>query len=84
MLIILVITVSIPSFAVAETLEQQIEKVLEAHNTSAASISMIDSNGEQHAFGEGVTDKTTLKPVVADTLFRIGSVSKIFTTLSIL
>lgn len=84
MLIILMMNASIPGFAVAETLEQQIEKVLEAHNTSAASISMIDSSGEQHAFGVGVTDKTTLKPVDADTLFRIGSVSKIFTTLSIL
>jgi CubicO group peptidase (beta-lactamase class C family) len=37
-----------------------------------------------HTLAIGIADKTTEKPVDADTLFRIGSISKIFTSLSIL
>lgn len=86
LLILLLITVivSVPSYASSDKLEQQIKQILDANNTSAASISIIESNGDQYTFGVGISDKSTQKPVDSETLFRIGSVSKIFTTLSVL
>ncbi len=45
---------------------------------------MIESGGSRHTLGIGIADKTTEKPVDADTLFRIDSVSKNLTSLAIL
>lgn len=83
-LIFFTLTLSFPSYSMTKDLEKQIFEILEDNNTTAVSISMIESNGKWHTLGIGAADKTMKKPVDADTLFRIGSVSKIFTSLSIL
>ena len=75
---------SSPTYSMNKDIEEEISRILEENNTTAASISMIESNGHWHTLAIGVADKTTERPVDADTLFRIGSISKIFTSLSIL
>ena len=84
LLVFVMLGISCPSYAMTNELEQQISKILEANKTTAASISMIESNGSRHAIGLGIADKETKKAVDADTLFRIGSISKVFTSLSVL
>ncbi len=74
----------LPGYAMDKELEAEISQILEENNTTAASIAMIESDGSRHTLGIGIADKTTEKLVDADTLFRIGSVSKIFTSLAIL
>lgn len=83
-LVFFTLFLSFPSYSMTKDLEEQILEILNDNNTTAASISLIESNGNRHTLGVGVADKTTKKPVDSDTLFRIGSVSKIFTSLSIL
>ena len=78
------LALSSPGFSMNKDLEDEISRILEENNTTAASIAVIESNGNRHTLGIGIADKTTEQPVDADTLFRIGSVSKIFTSLSIL
>ena len=84
LLVFVMLGISCPSYAMTNELEQQISEILEENNTTAVSISMIESNGIRHAIGLGIADKGTKKAVDADTLFRIGSISKVFTTLSVL
>ncbi len=75
---------SSPTYSMDKVIEEEISRILEENNTTAASIAMIESNGHWHTLAIGVADKTTERPVDADTLFRIGSISKIFTSLSVL
>jgi CubicO group peptidase (beta-lactamase class C family) len=84
LLVFVMLGISCPSYAMTNELEQQISEILEENNTTAVSISMIESNGSRHAIGLGISDKETKKAVDADTLFRIGSISKMFTSLSVL
>ena len=39
----------------------------------------ISNNGQQHFYSFGVASKTTQTPVTPDTLFEMGSISKLFT-----
>ncbi len=80
----MLLALTTPSYAMSKNIEAEISRILEEYNTTAVSISMIESNGSWHTMGIGIADKTTEKLVDADTLFRIGSVSKIFTSLAIL
>jgi CubicO group peptidase (beta-lactamase class C family) len=80
----ILLTLSLPGYTMDKDLEAEITRILEENNTTAASIAIIESDGSWHTLGIGVRDKTSGKPVDADTLFRIGSVSKIFTSLAIL
>lgn len=81
---LLMLVGSIPSYATTKDLESEIRQILEDNNTTAVSIAMIDADGNEKTLAIGVADKTTNKPVDADTLFRIGSISKMFVTLSVL
>ena len=83
-LCLLMLVGSIPSYATTKDLESKIKKILEDNNTTAVSIATIDADGNRETLAIGVTDKTGNKPVDADTLFRIGSISKMFVTLSVL
>ena len=84
LMLFILLASSLPGYAMNKDLEAEISRVLEENNTTAASIAIIEPDGGWHTLGIGIADKTTEKPVDADTLFRIGSVSKIFTSLAIL
>jgi CubicO group peptidase (beta-lactamase class C family) len=81
---LLMLVGSIPSYATTKDLESEIRQILEDNNTTAVSIAIIDADGKEKTLAIGVADKTTNKPVDADTFFRIGSISKMFVTLSVL
>ncbi|HET9409021.1 MAG TPA: serine hydrolase domain-containing protein [Candidatus Sulfotelmatobacter sp.] len=65
-------------------LQQQIEKILKDTHTPGASVAIVHKNGPEWVTGLGVADVASKRPVTVDTLFRIGSTSKAFASLSIL
>jgi CubicO group peptidase (beta-lactamase class C family) len=65
-------------------LQQQIEKILKDTHTPGVSVAIVHKNGPEWIAGLGLADVASKRPVTADTLFRIGSTSKAFTSLSIL
>jgi len=67
-----------------QELQQQIEKILKDTHTPGVSIAIVHKNGPQWVTGLGIADVASKRPVTADTLFRIGSTSKAFASLSIL
>lgn len=75
---------SSPAYAINKDLAEEIAGILEENNTTATSIALIEADGSWHTLGLGFTDKSLAKPVDEHTLFRIGSVSKIFTALAVL
>ncbi len=88
--------ISIPSFAFAAAkdepkpaqsipeLRQQIEKILKDTHTPAVSIAIIHKDGPEWIGAIGLADVAANRPATSDTLFRIGSTSKAFASLSIL
>ncbi len=67
-----------------EELKVAIEKVRVESGVAGVSIAIVDKNGPVWMEGLGEADKSNHKPVTQDTLFRIGSTSKMFVALSIL
>jgi len=67
-----------------DELRQQIEKILKDTNTPGVSIAIVHKDGPEWVTGLGQSDVATNRPATAETLFRIGSTSKAFTSLSIL
>jgi CubicO group peptidase (beta-lactamase class C family) len=67
-----------------QELQQQIEKILKDTHTPGASIAIVHKNGPEWVTGLGIADVASKRPVTAETLFRIGSTSKAFASLSIL
>lgn len=67
-----------------DELRQQIEKILKDTHTNGVSIAIVHKDGPEWVTGLGIADVATNRSVTADTLFRIGSTSKAFTSLSIL
>jgi len=67
-----------------DELRQQIEKILKDTHTNGASVAIVHKNGPEWVTGLGIADVASNRPATADTLFRIGSTSKAFTSLSIL
>lgn len=65
-------------------LQQQIEKILKDTHTPGVSIAIVHKNGPEWVAGLGLADVASKHPVTSDTLFRIGSTSKAFSSLSIL
>lgn len=65
-------------------LRQQIEKVLKDTRTPGAGVAIVKRDGPEWVAGIGLADVAAKKPVTPDTLFRIGSVSKGFVSLSVL
>jgi CubicO group peptidase (beta-lactamase class C family) len=65
-------------------LQQQIEKILKETHTPGVSIAIVHKNGPEWISGVGLADVASKRPATADTLFRIGSTSKAFASLSIL
>ncbi|MFN7997687.1 MAG: serine hydrolase domain-containing protein [Bryobacteraceae bacterium] len=67
-----------------DELRAAIARVLKETNTPGVGIALVTRDGPVLIDGVGKADVATARPATADTLFRIGSVSKAFATLSIL
>jgi CubicO group peptidase (beta-lactamase class C family) len=67
-----------------DELRQQIEKILKDTHTNGVSIAIVHKNGPKWVTGLGLADLAGNRAATADTLFRIGSTSKTFISLSIL
>src|SRR5215472_10675445 len=88
------IAVSLPAFAAAKDepkpaqsiaeLRQQLEKILKDTHTPAVSVAIVHKDGPEWVGALGTADVTASRPATPDTLFRIGSTSKAFASLSIL
>jgi CubicO group peptidase (beta-lactamase class C family) len=72
-----------PAQSIAE-LQQQLEKILKDTHTPGMSVAIVRKNGPEWVTGLGIADVATGRTTSADTLFRIGSTSKAFASLSIL
>jgi CubicO group peptidase (beta-lactamase class C family) len=67
-----------------DELRQQIEKVLKDTRTPGAGVAIVRRDGPEWVAGIGLADVAANQPVTPDTLFRIGSTSKAFVSLSVL
>jgi CubicO group peptidase (beta-lactamase class C family) len=67
-----------------DELRQQLEKILKDSHVPGVSIAIVHKNGPEWVTGLGKSDVATGRDVTPGTLFRIGSTSKAFTSLSIL
>ncbi|KIO49667.1 serine hydrolase [Nitrosospira sp. NpAV] len=65
-------------------LRQELEKILEETRTPGLSVAIVRGDGPEWIAGLGKADVSNNRPATAETLFRIGSVSKAFVSLSIL
>jgi CubicO group peptidase (beta-lactamase class C family) len=65
-------------------LRRSIEDILKRTHTPGAGVAIVRKDGPEWVAGIGLADVAAGKPVTADTLFRIGSVSKTFVSLSVL
>src|SRR5258705_2142669 len=67
-----------------DELRQQLEKILNDTHTPGVSVAIVHKDGPEWVAGVGLADVATNRSNTADTLFRIGSTSKAFASLSIL
>jgi len=67
-----------------DELRQQLEKILKDTHTNGVSVAIVHKDGPEWVAGLGIADVASNRPVTADTLFRIGSTSKAFASLSTL
>lgn len=67
-----------------DELKAAIEKVRVESGLPGLGVALVDKNGPYWVAGLGEADKATHKPVNEDTLFRIGSTSKMFVALAVL
>ena len=65
-------------------LQQQLEKILKDTHTPGVSVAIVHKDAPEWVTGLGTADVASGRATTADTLFRIGSTSKAFTSLSIL
>jgi CubicO group peptidase (beta-lactamase class C family) len=65
-------------------LRQQIEKILQDTHTPGMSVAIVHRDSTEWVAGLGEADVASNRPATAETLFRIGSTSKAFASLSIL
>jgi len=67
-----------------DELRQQLEKILKDTHTPGVSVAIVHKDGPEWVTGLGIAEVASGRPATADTLFRIGSTSKAFSSLSIL
>jgi len=65
-------------------LRQQLEKILKDSHTPGVSVAIVHKDGPEWVGALGLANVASNQPATADTLFRIGSTSKAFASLSIL
>lgn len=69
---------------VAEALRAAIRGELATHQIPGFAIALVDGTQTVWAEGFGHADLAGTRPATADTLFRVGSVSKVFTALAVM
>jgi CubicO group peptidase (beta-lactamase class C family) len=72
-----------PAQSIAE-LQQQLEKILTETHTPGVSLAIVHRDGPEWIAGLGKADVASNRAATPETLFRIGSTSKAFVSLSIL
>jgi len=72
-----------PAQSIAE-LQQELEKILKDTRTPGVSVAIVHRDGPEWVAGLGKADVANDRAVTPETLFRIGSTSKAFTSLAIL
>jgi len=90
--LLLSVATTCPAFGADDTsgpnsipeLQMRIETVLQETKTPGAAIAIVSRDKVQWVAGIGKADVAANKPVTAETLFRIGSVSKGFAALAAL
>jgi CubicO group peptidase (beta-lactamase class C family) len=65
-------------------LQTEIEKILRETRTPGAAVALVSRDGTEWATGLGLADVASQRPATAQTLFRLGSVSKEFVALAAL
>jgi CubicO group peptidase (beta-lactamase class C family)/D-alanyl-D-alanine dipeptidase len=73
-----------PYTAVADALDGLIMRELADKGIPAASIALVDDQTVVWAKGFGLANSRTRTPATADTVYRVGSVSKLFTDLAVM
>jgi len=73
-----------PAPASVDELIAAIEAVVEAKDVPSAGLALVDASGPYWVGAIGVADRETGRAASADTLYRIGSVSKMFVSLAVL
>ena len=66
-----------------DELKARIAEVLERNNVPGAGIALVAGDRVVWAGGVGLADRATRRPVTADTLFRVGSITKSFVALAL-
>lgn len=67
-----------------EELKKQLEKILEDGHVPGMSVAIVHKDGQKFVAGIGKADVASNRAATADTLFRVGSTSKGFVSLSVL
>ena len=69
---------------IARRLEQVIAREMRDHGLPALSIALVDDQQVVWARGFGIADPADSTPATAETVYRVGSVSKLFTDVAIM
>ena len=72
-------TLAAPETPLAGQVRKRVERVLKVHHLPGAQVSLVKDGKVLLAEGYGLADVESRRPVTADTPFRVGSVSKVFT-----
>ena len=75
---------SSPTGVLLVQLRTSIEEILKRQHTPGAGVAIVRKNGPEWIAGIGLADVASNRPATAETLFRIGSISKGFVSLSVL
>lgn len=67
-----------------EQLTDEIKLKMNRHRVAGFSLALIDHNGNEYSIGLGLANKEQQIPATENTLFRIGSVSKMFVSMAAL
>lgn len=67
-----------------EPLVEELDRIRQASEVAAFGLVIVDGNGILHLEARGLSDRASAAPIQNDAVFRIGSISKMFTALAAL
>jgi CubicO group peptidase (beta-lactamase class C family) len=73
-----------PDPASVDELKTRIARLIDEHEVPSVGVALVDADGEDWVGSLGVADREREVPADADTLYRIGSTSKMFVALAVL